>query len=58
MDEIFLIESCTKWQCIQGDQTHNAKENRQHNFLGPLVAFFLAITSSRLAANIWSDRYK
>jgi hypothetical protein len=40
IDEIFLIESRTRWQCIQGNPIHTAEENRQHNFLGPYRGFF------------------
>jgi hypothetical protein len=52
IDKTVLIESCTRWQCIQCDQTHTAEENRQYNFVGTYRGFFLGITSSRLTANI------
>jgi hypothetical protein len=32
MDEIFLIESPTRWQCSQGHQAHTIEENCLHNF--------------------------
>jgi hypothetical protein len=58
MDEIFLIELRTRWQCIESDQIRAAEENYQNNFLGYYRGFSLGITSSRLADNIWSDRHQ
>jgi hypothetical protein len=58
MDAIFLIESRTRCQCIQGDQNQTVEKIFNITLWALIVAFSLGITLSRLATNTWSERHQ
>jgi hypothetical protein len=58
INEIFLIESSTRWQCFECDQMQAAEENVTITSGATNIDFFLGITSSRRDANVWSAGYK